>query len=433
MSVIDDKTNIFNTIKAYTSMAEQKKPPPSTNLFPSVNNKQDAVAFMLDLLAAVVGSGAIQKTLGDVMTKFVDSVEPDLKTAVKTQSIQSNASNTVPTTPITVSASQVDIYGQFYSSPYDDVNGGSLLYSEGVSDFNNSSYNAINAPNTEIPYSNIIITYNDADATFTYKPVPSSPNENIGTFIKFLIDSMVIIDKKVFTTNVMNAIYGSITTKQNRTRQQIADALAANALIDKIINNDPNANITDPERVALQDTAQNLINGVSLLDVGCGILEASLPISGLTQLVSSTSGSTDGYAVTQAYLNAFNQSTKTTQDNAAAAENQQTIIDGFFTRVMKAIQNALAASITVTPQMRALLAITSSFSLGHPDLGSVESDFKKYDTFIRCNTNQAKALLNKFIFAIVKDALTAFLLPIAKKIIQEKINQYLITLKGLII
>jgi len=82
MGLIDDKKNVFTTIGAYTSLAEENDLSDLTNIFTSINNKQDIVPFLLDVLKVVVGTTALEQLTGELFTNFADSVEPTLKEAI---------------------------------------------------------------------------------------------------------------------------------------------------------------------------------------------------------------------------------------------------------------------------------------------------------------------------------------------------------------
>ena len=433
MGLVDDKKSIFAEIGAYVSMIEQQDLSDPTNLFPSINNKKDAIAFMLDLLKTTEGADALRNTTGEVMTKFVTKVEPSLKKTLKKQTTQSNASDPLPTGitkhGITVPVAKLDIYGKYKNSPISSV--GNVTYDTSKPSFDVAAYNAISNPGTEVTFGNVTIEYDEDDDTFTIKPVVTT-STNIGSFFNDFIDALVIISVKEFTTAVMNALYGTIIANQNRTKQQIEDEVKATVFIEKMINETPDIALLPNDMFFISNKVDNLMNGISMLDVGCGVLQASLPLSGLTDAVQNLSGNTNPFEVTNQYIKTFDQSLATTQNTEVANNNRQAILDGFFTRLLNEIQNQLVGSVTTTPQIRAIIALSSAFTLGYPDLGTIEEYFKKYRTFIMCLLNQSKAELNKFIFDLVKKALIVLVLPAAKKILKEKINQYIGIIRSLI-
>lgn len=433
MGLVDDKKSIFTEIGAYVSMMEDIMNTDTTNLFPSINNKKDAVAFMLDLLKVTQGADALRNTVGDTMTKFVNNVEPSLKKALKKQAIQSNSNDPVPTgatiNGITIPVAKIDISGKYKNSPIDPI--GNLTYGSAAVSFDKAAYSAIANPNTEVTYSNITITYNDVDDTFKIKPVVPSGG-NIGDFLVIFISSLIVIDTKAFSTSILNSLYGTISTNQKKTLQQNENDVKITVFIEKFINELPDIDLLPTEMFGITEKANNLMNGIAMLDVGCGVLQASLPLSGLTEAIQNLSGNTNPFQVTNQYVKTFDQSLATTQNTDVANNNRQAILDGFFTRLLNAIQTALAESVTVTPQIRTLMALSSFFSGGSVELGTIEEDFKRYRIFIGCLIKEAKSQLNEYIFRLVKIALILLVLPLAKKILKEKINQYIGIIRSLI-
>ena len=85
MGIIDGKQDIFTQIGAYTSITEDVNIPDVTNSLASINNTNEIVPFILDMLTTLVGSESLQDTVGEVMTGYINNVEPDLKESLKTQ------------------------------------------------------------------------------------------------------------------------------------------------------------------------------------------------------------------------------------------------------------------------------------------------------------------------------------------------------------
>jgi hypothetical protein len=433
MGLIDDKKNVFTTIGAYTSLKQERNLPDATNLYPSVNNKKDAIPFLLDVLKTVVGSTALKDLTGELFTKFVDGVEPKMKDALKNQMIQFDAGNLLPdefkTNGYTVPVKDIDIYGKLKTNP--NSNTGSLLY--GVTNsFDSVAYQAIVNNGTETPYNNMYIKYNSVTDSFTFKPkLDVTPNPSVGDWMGSFIDDTVLIDKKEFLTNVMDGIYGSVASNQNKTTEELYQELQIKKLIENLIEDNDTFEITQDEFDVLLQKAKELQEGVVYYDMGCRVVGATLPLSGMTALIQQISGSTDSFAVGNAVESTIDSSLVDNSD--IANENKETIKDGFFQRLIRIIQQMLAQILTTSPQIRALLAISSAFKNNNVvQIGNPKDDLKKFKVFLKCIIKEAIKMINEFIFNIVVSFLIALLSPIIKKIIREKINQYVSILKSLI-
>lgn len=427
MSLADDKKNIFTTIGAYTSVMQTTNLPDTTNIFPSINNKQDTTAFLLDTLKVVVGTDALQELTGKLFTDFIDKVEPQVKTALKNQFAQFNSGNNIPTqftlsgSGYSVSVKKIDVFSKLKIKPESDI--GNLLYNTTNVNFDKIAHDAIVNAGTNINFNNILfINYNTSTDSFIFKTANS--NLNIGDWVNKYIDSLTIIDKKEFLTNIMNAIYGSTTSNTGKSPEEVNKELQVNKAIEQLVDNNDDSFIISPNDYdALLQKAQELVNGVTYYDLGCGVMEAAFPLSGLTNLVSKISGSTDSFAVGNAIGNTISASTTNTSGTTAA--NKQTIKDNFFQKIIKMIEQVLANAISTSPQIKTIMAITSAFQNHNiPILEEALADLKKFKVMIKCMISEMMQMLYQFIFNLVISYLVELLLPIIQKIIQEKINQY---------
>lgn len=434
MSLSDDKKNIFTTIGAYTSVMQTTNLPDTTNIFPSVNNKKDVVPFLLDLLKVVVGTDALQELTGKLFTDFIDTVEPTIKTALKNQVTQFNAGGNLPSqfalsgTGFSVSVKKIDVFNKLKIDP--NSTQGDLLYDKVNVNFDKVAHDAIVNAGTDTNFANVLfINYNKATDNFVFK----TPNQsvNIGTWANNYINSLTIINKKEFLSNIMNAIYGSISSQTGKSVDEMNKELQVNKAIEQLVDNDDDSfEISPNDYDALLQQAQQLVNGITYYDLGCGLMEANFPLSGLTNLVSQISGSTDAFASGNAIGNTINAST--VNNSGTTAANKQTIKDGFFQKLIKIIEQTLANAVSTSPQIKALMAIVSAFeNAGTPILGEALDDLKKFKVMIKCMINEMMQMLYQFIFNLVVSYLIALLEPIIVKIIKEKINQYVGIIKSL--
>ena len=435
MSLSDDKKNIFTTIGSYTSVIQATKTPDTTNLFPSVNNKNDIVPFMLDTLKVVAGTDALQSLTGELFTKFVDKIEPEMKSALKNQVIQYNAGDNLPSyfasgNGVRVKVKDIDISGKFKTNPTSQA--GQLLYDNSKPNFDSSVYDAIKNGNSN--FGVLHMSHNAITDELVLKGNITPDTPTIGTWLNKHIDNLTIIDKKEFVSKVMNKIYGTITKNQGRTINDAHNELVVNQLIDQLINGDDSFEISPEDNAALLLRAQEIINGIVNYDLGCGVMAASLPLTGLTKLVQNISGTT-GQASDPNYVgNQINNTiAQSVTDQDVANTNKETIKDGFFQKLIKLITQVLAEALTTNPQIRAILAIVSAFqNQGNVKIGQPKDDLKNFKVFLKCSANTAMRLINEFIFNLIKKFLVALLKPLILKIIKEKINQFTDIIKSLI-
>jgi len=433
MSLSDDKRNIFTTIGSYTSVMSATKMPTQTDIFPSINNKKDIVPFLLDVLKVVAGTDALQELTGQLFTKFIDKIEKPLSDSLKNQTAQYNAGNGLSTnfttgTGIRVKVKDIDIKGDLKINPNSAI--GDLKYSSTTLDFNKTAYDAIQNAGTETRFgSALTMKYDAATDEMIFKENPAL-GTTIGTWANAYINDIAIINKKQFLTNVMDKIYGTVSKVQGRAVNDVYNELVVNKLIEQLMNDDESFELSPADNAELLQRAEEIINGIVYYDMGCGVMGASLSLSGLTNLINSISGSTDPFYTASAITATIDQSI---ENKDVASANKQTIKDGFFQRLIKLITQALAEAMTTTPQIRALLSIISAFqNNGQTQIGNPKDDLKKFKTLLICVIKTAMKLINEFIFNLIKVFLVKLLVPLIQVITKEKITQYSGILKSLI-
>lgn len=429
MGLIDDKKNVFTEIGAYNSLREQQNLPDNTNAFSSINNSNDSSGYLVDLLKLINGSEAVKKSTGQMFTDVLQKVQPDLKTQLKKQAITPSSNNSLPSdfknNGYTVQLSDIDMYGKYKTNPNSDA--GNLLYNKQPNDFDFNVQQAIANPNTDVTYNNtMIINYNDHLDAITVKPTPSSSSNNIGNFLMLFIDGLILFSIKELVTKILNSLFGTVTIEQKKTKAQLITEIKNDTLIQKIIDNNTDLTINNSELRDIENKSDELSNGVSYNDVGCGILSLNLSFSGLTSAVNTISGSTDPTLISNTLDNTITSTLNNNNNSNTATENQQTIRDGFFTKIIKLIILTVTQSVSTTPQIKLLQILISKLNNnGQSNInGNPENDIKNNSILINCVSNTVKSAINKFLFDTIKKAMLALIIPAARKIANERINNY---------
>lgn len=182
MSLADDKRNVFTTIGAYTSFMEQKKPPRRGELYPSINNKKDAVPFLLDVLKTIAGSEALKELIGGMFGDLIDDSETKMKTALKKQFILPNSDDQISTdfstNGVDIPVKDIDVTGKLKINPYSDS--GKMLFDTTTPNFDKVAYDAILNAGTVQTFGGVEIKYNELTDNFNFKPVDA--NMRVGEF-----------------------------------------------------------------------------------------------------------------------------------------------------------------------------------------------------------------------------------------------------------
>ncbi len=433
MGLADDKKGVLDTIGAYTSLKEERKLPNQTNSMSSINNKKEIVPYLLDTLKTVAGSDALKGLIGEMFTGFISGVEPQLKSTLKKQFVQYNSDDSLPDSfkndGIKIPVKSIDTTSKLKTSPESAT--GDLIYEKNVLNFDKSAHDAIVNSGNDTPFSVLTINHNSTTDEFTFKPnLTNLPDPTISGWVGGYIDDAVIINKKELLTDVMDSIYGSVTTTQNKTVNQVMQELEISKLINQLIGGDDSFVILPNDYDALMKKAKELVDGVVYYDMGCGLMGAILPFSGMTSLIQSISGSTDSFATANAIDSTVDQSSGTNPETAS--ENRDTIRDGFFQKLIEIFTVKMVQAVTTAPQIRMLMGITSSFqNNGTVMVNKAKDDMKNFKIMIKCMINEIMKMVAEFIFNLAISLLIALLNPVIKKIAKEKINQYVKIIKSL--
>ncbi len=430
MSLKDTKKKIFTKIAAYTSLDEQGKMPDTSDIFPSVNNSSEIIPYLMDLMGVILGTEAVKILTGEVFTDFLDNVEPKLKESLKKQITNLNSNVSLPTDcKFEIGTGDMDSFSKLktINTPTEDY-----LFDNTVPTFDNILGDAIKAPNTEMTFGGIVTVSHDPSLDkITIKPL--NVGITVGALLTGFIDSMIIINKKEITTKVMDLIYGVISSNNGKTVDQLKTELTARKTLEQYINEGDDSFVMNPKyNDEILKSANELSKGITTHDMGCGLITASITLEDLSALLSTVSESSDPSVVANAFEATMDASSSNSNGAEASKENKQTILDGFFKKLINMLTSALTEAMTMAPQIRALIAMsTSLLNNGVAIIGNVVDDIKKYANFIKCNINELTSLLIQFIMKLAIGALNKLLVPIIKKIVKEKINQYVNTLKSL--
>ena len=423
MSLADKKRSVFTTIGSYNSLMEQGDGILQTDLFPSINNKDDIVPFILDVLKTVAGTEAIKEAIGGMFGKLVDDVEPKLKTALKKQFIQSNSEDIIPssfmTNGITVPVKNIDISGKFKINP--NSSEGSLIYGAPTNTFNSTAYDAIlNAGDSE-GFNNLQLKFIESSDSFQIRPSGSTPT--IGAFFTTYIDGTELINKKEIVSAVMDNFYGTLAKNQSKTEEQLYEELLVETQLQQVLNDDDSFVVSPEKFDELLSKARELAAGEVSYDLGCGLMPTSLDSNDFSNLVSTISGATDPFYIGDRLGATIDESSTTTEE--LTTENKETIKDSFFQRLINIFTVKMLEAVTTAPQIRTLFGMMSSLqNNGTVLLSSATEDMENFKTCIKCMAKEIMKLVAEFLFALAIAYLIKLLKPVITRVIKEKINQY---------
>lgn len=427
MGLIDKKKNILTGIASLTSLKDDITTK-QRDVMQSINNAKEVIPFLLDLSNTLVGSNSLNVILGNLFSKFIRNIEPDLKNSLILQLSQYNSDQLISDTTFkdgySIPLSQIDIYNKLKIDPNSDI--GLSVYDTTSDNFDFKAYSAIVNPNTDVSYLNIVINYNETIDEL--KITPSNTSQTIEEFITEYICNLKLVNEKEFITNILNVIYGIKTTNENKSVNTIKNELIIDSMLNKISSEVDDLDPTEDELREIDDNSQNLKNGLAYIDLGCGYESNEITTEILLDTISTITSSDDPYTIGNSFNNLISSGNTSNDDT-----NTLTKKDKFLKRIIEAFQREILKITTLSPQMRTMYIILSGIkNNGDISNNDVKEDIKANKNLFKCLSKKVASLINEFIFNFVKKELQNLVIPIVKKIAIEKLNQYVALLKSLV-
>lgn len=427
MGLIDKKKNILTGIASLTSLKDDITTK-QRDVMQSINNGKEVIPFLLDLSNTLVGSNSLNVILGNLFSKFIRNIEPDLKNSLILQLSQYNSDQLISDTTFkdgySIPLSQIDIYNKLKIDPNSDI--GLSVYDTTSDNFDFKAYSAIVNPNTDVSYLNIVINYNETIDEL--KITPSNTSQTIEEFITEYICNLKLVNEKEFITNILNVIYGIKTTNENKSVNTIKNELIIDSMLNKISSEVDDLDPTEDELREIDDNSQNLKNGLAYIDLGCGYESNEITTEILLDTISTITSSDDPYTIGNSFNNLISSGNTSNDDT-----NTLTKKDKFLKRIIEAFQREILKITTLSPQMRTMYIILSGIkNNGDISNNDVKEDIKANKNLFKCLSKKVASLINEFIFNFVKKELQNLVIPIVKKIAIEKLNQYVALLKSLV-
>lgn len=420
MSLIGRKKNIFTTISSIKSFNENDRKVRTNDSLSSLTNKKDPLSFLLDLISVLIGSGGFIKLIGGLFSNVFDEAQPqiqqqilnNLTTPLSNKLLSSTSFNNGLILPL----SYIDVFNKLKTDPNSNI--GNLMY--GVDSFDYNLYDAINNPNTDKIIDQIIVNYDDSSDTLSIRAV--NLNQTVFNFYEEYTDG-IIINKNDFITNVVDSIFGIKTSSQNKTLNQISKELIVKLKIEKI-NNEEEISISPSELENIENNSKRLKNGVSEIDLGCGIYKSSITIDDLSSLINNiNSEDVDQNTISNEFSNLFDKSFNIKNNNDTAKDN-------FSKKIISGFELELTKSFFLNPKTL-IINYINQFIVDGEINNNVDNIIEDNKKTIGCISIKTKEIVNKFIFNLVKSELNNLIKPFMKMIVKEKINQYIGILRSL--
>jgi hypothetical protein len=447
MSVVDKKKEVFGKIAAARTLADNMPTKKLTSSFQSINNNGNSISFLTDLIQSLVGYEALLDTVVETLTFSIPKVESAVKKALKTELKSVVSCGLNPTIPswfkstgqgVTIELKKVDFIDILRTNP-DSVQG-KLIYKDitpvltDSSDFNTFLFGLVQDEGVTHTWNNTLdITFNaigtngNPNNTLTVKANPSYDNRTLTDLNNNYIDSLSLFDTGNIMTQIMDIIYGSLSSSINKSLKQLESEAKINTVVDKFINNNNVTNLPDDafsftkeENYKNQLSAKYRKQGIKKINVpsesnsvqtnetleqSLNEINASVPLSSLSQFNDNISSANDLLSKKGSVINGLNQMSYDTIKNVKNPVDNITVKFDFVNEIIQNINKAIINKILL-PNVILLFLVNQKIVYG------VSSEYDDSVDFLKKNKN----LINKVIKNIATEIITILLKRALKEI-----------------
>jgi hypothetical protein len=449
MSIIDKKKEVFGKIAAARTLTDSMPKLKTTSSFPSINNNGDSLSFLTDLIQSLVGYEALVDTIVDTLTFSIPKIEKAVKKAIKAELksiVSCGIDPSIPSwfkstgTGVTIELKKLDFIDILRTDP-NSVEG-KLLYKDitltltNSSDFNTFLYGVIQDDGVTYTWNNIFdITFNSIGTgtipnnSVTIKANSAYDNRTLTDLNNNYVDSISLFDSGNILTQVVDIIYGSISSSVNKSLKQLESEAQINNVVDKFINNVNKTNLPDDafnfskeQKYAHQLDATyrkkgikklnvpNQLNSpqnVSSLNQNIGEINASIPLNSLTQFNNNINSATSLLGKKASIISGLNQMSFDTIKNVKNPIDNSTVKFDFVKEILKNINKSIVNKVML-PNVIFLFMVNYKIVYG------INADYGDSVDFLKKNKNLINRIVKNIGTEIIK-----ILVNVALKYIQN--------------
>jgi flagellar hook-basal body complex protein FliE len=462
MSIIDKKKKVFGKIAAAKTLTSGLPRLKLTSSLESINNKGNSISFLTDLIKSLIGYEALVSSVVDILMYSFDKIEIAVKTNLKQElksivscGINPQLPNWVKSTGdgIIINVKKIDFFDILRIDPNSVA--GNLIYSDitnpltSSSDFNTFLYGVIQDDgNTHTWNPNGIQLF---DITFNSVGVGSTPNNsltikaNVGYDNKTLtelnnnfIDSLTLFKTENILNQIMDIIYGAVSTKSNKSVKQLEMEEKLNNVIDKMVNNvnkdipdDGFFTFTNPEINEQQTNALNRKVGISFVNTNKKVT-STIPTSNLTDFNQEFNSVTSTQEKTEVLKSNLIKMADSTADKIKNRVDGVSVKLNFIQQI---VNNLIKAIINIILSPKVIFIFLLNYKIIYGQL----SEFTNPIDFIKQNKKLMNAMMKKISEEIIKNLIAialkeinALVVEAGYKLVKEKATLKLAQLQSLI-
>jgi len=431
MSVIEKKKKAFGKIAASKTLTEGMPKLKLSSSFSSINNSGDVIAFLTDLVKALIGFEALVSAVVDTITHSLPRIEKTVKKALKVELKSIVSCGVDPSLPswikstgsgIVIQVKKIDFSDILRTDPRSSV--GPLIYNDittpllNSSDFNTFLYGVIQDAGIEHSWNDIITikfvqngaTIGQPNNVLVIKAHQNYDSKTLTDLNNDFIDSLILFNSDNIVNKIMDIIYGSISSTIGKSLKQLENEAKVNTIIDKMVNNnnqnpipDSAFTFTKEETLKQQADALNRKKGSINLKTSNDI-PSSVPVSQLTNFTQEFSAA--GTNVVQQKSAITNGLNSMANASAVNVPNPVDVVSSKLNFIQQIIVTLIKSIVNVVLSPKVIVV----FMINYKIVYGTTSTFTDGVDFIKKN----KKLMNG-IMKVIAEELIKILLVIALK------------------
>ena len=471
MGFQDDKSELFDQMGVYKVISGLPKDK-LQNSIETINSKsKNLLPYLLDLLnsscldnaeslkdkARCEASRILVEILVELLPVLIKILKEGIIIGIKA-GLACGTDFTIPniTPELTTPIDKIDLNGMMKLDP----NGpGGLLFGDPSVDFNRFFLNIITNQSSDTWTDRngdglIHITYNQPTTSSNGQPtitmkvadgVVNSDGYNRGgtSFHDFLVDyinSVELFSVKNIMGTIMEFMFGAISSVNSVDVDTLMGLAKMDKGVEKLLEVDVCSNnisidnsfydFDDEELSLMEYNASNRYRGVNTMDLGCGVVEVAIPLDLLDGLeMLDTATPQQSRLILEEILFSVGESIS----NSGSATDGPTMVSNFKTQSALSFPSIIMRMI-ITPKVVGL------YQISHQTINDIVLDVTDgYDfskaarTFFEYVTRESLAALLEIVFNKIKKELISLISRVVVKIVKEKINLYINSIKGIYI
>jgi len=439
-SPVDKKKKVFGKIAAAKTLTEGLPQLKLSSSFESINNGGNSISFLSDLIKSLIGYEALVSSVIDILTNSLTKIEKEVKNALKVELKTIVSCGVDPQLPswiqstgagINIEVSKIDFLDILRIDP--NSIGGRLLYSDITpdltesTDFNTFLYGVIQDDGVTYNWNGIFtITFNSQGVgtipnnTLTINSTITYDNKTLTDLNNDFINSLTLFKTDNILNQVMDIIYGSISSTIGKSIKQLENEAKINGIVDKMVNNfndnaipDSAFSFTNDETYKQQLDATNRNLGIATVNLSTQI-PSTVPITSLTDFTDNLLTSTTSTEKKEAISNGLNNMATNSVSNIRNSVDIPSVKLNFIQQIINNIIKGIISTV-LSPK------VIFSFIINYKIIYGETATFTDAVDFIKKNKNLMNNIMKR-----ISEEIIRILLAVALKEIERLVAQAVI-------